>query len=56
MESGFILEVGPTKFTNGFDKRDWGVRRIRETETVSNYSVGGKEVQNYNGVLETLLN
>lgn len=30
MESGFIVEVGPTKFTNGFDKRDWGVEELRK--------------------------
>lgn len=46
MDSGFILKVGLTKFINGLDKGYWGVRRIQEIETISNYSVGGLEVQN----------
>lgn len=54
IEVEFILEAGPTKFTNKLDERDWGVKRNKDTERSSNYSVGGKEVQNYNAVLVTL--
>lgn len=32
MESGFIVEVGPIKFFDRLGKRDWGVRRIKETD------------------------
>ena len=32
MESGFIVEVGPVKFTGRLGKRHWGVRGIRETD------------------------
>ena len=54
-DSGFILEVEPTKFTNGLDKGDGGNRKTKETEWLSMYSVGRKEIQNYKGVLEILL-
>ena len=45
MDSGFILKVGLTKLINGLGKGYWGIRRIREVERLSNYSVGG-QVQN----------
>ena len=45
MDSGFILKVGLTKLVNGLGKGYWGIRRIREVERLSNYSVGG-QVQN----------
>lgn len=45
-------EVGPVKFINRLGKRDWGVRRSRET----NFRIFSwwKGVQSYSGVLETL--